>query len=116
MLYDRLRTTASGLLSKYKTGTVEIGRPVKTDGANSWDAPTVSVEWVEINAVVTGVSQEYVDGTNIVMSDRMVITQTPDFDEQAGDQLRIDGDIVAVLRIIPILAAGEPVVVKIVVR
>jgi hypothetical protein len=104
------------MLAKFKTGTVEIGRPVKTDGAEIWDAPTITTTWTEIDAVATGVSQEYIDNTTIVSSDRMVLTQTPDFNEQAGDQLRIDGDVVAVLRIMPILSAGNPVAVKMIVR
>lgn len=116
-LYDRLRPTASRLLTKFKTGIVEIGRPVSTPGANPWDAPTISTEWTEIDAVVTGVSQKYVDGESIVMSDRMVITQSPAvFDPTAGDILRIDGDVVAVLSVMPILAAGDPVATRMVVR
>lgn len=117
-LYDRLRNgTAPRLLSKYKTGTVEIGRPVTTPGAEPWDPPTTSVFWSKVYAVVTGVSQKYVDGETVVMSDRMVIFQSPaSFDTEAGDQMRIDGDVVSVLMIMPVLAAGEPVVSKVVVR
>ena len=116
-LYSRLTSTTAGLLAKYKTGTVEIGRSVMTDGANPWDAPTTSTAWTEIDAVVTGVSQRFIDGSNIVMSDRDVITQSPaSFDPEAGDQLRIDGDVVAVLSVMPILAAGDAVAVRFVVR
>lgn len=117
-LYNRLRTgTVPKLLAKYKTGTVEIGRPVTTQGTDPWDAPTTSTTWTEIDAVVTGVSQKYVDESNIVMSDREVITQSPaSFDPEAGDQLRIDGSVVAVLSVMPILAAGVPVAVRFIVR
>lgn len=117
-LYNRLRTgTVPKLLAKYKTGTVEIGRPVTTPGANPWDPPTTSTTWTEIDAVVTGVSQKYVDGSNVVMSDRMVTTQIPAaFDETAGDQLRIDDNVVAVLMVMPILAAGDAVATRMVVR
>jgi hypothetical protein len=104
-------------LSKYNTGVVEIGRPVTVDGVNPWDPPTTTTQWTKLDAVVTGVSQRYVDGENIVMSDRMVITQTPTaFDEAAGDKLRIDGQVVAILAVMPILAAGEAVATKMVVR
>lgn len=117
-LYNRLRTgTVPRLLSKYKTGTVEIGRPVNVPGANSWDPPTVTTAWIEIDAIVTGVSQKFVDGTEIVMSDREVLTQTPaTFDEVAGDQLRVDGGVVSVISVMPILAAGVPVAVRFVIR
>lgn len=116
-LYNRLTATATGLLSKYKTGTVEIGRPITTAGANPWDAPTTATSWTEIDAVVTGVSQKYVDGSSVVMSDRIVITQSPaSFDPEAGDRLRVDGSVVAVLSVMPILAAGDAVAVRFIVR
>lgn len=117
-LYNRLRTgTVPRLLAKYKTGTVEIGRPVTTPGAQPWDPPTITTEWTDINAVVTGVSQKYVDGSNIVMSDRMVNCQTPvAFNEVAGDLMRIDGKVVAILSMPNALAAGVPVLNKFIVR
>ncbi len=117
-LYNRLRTgTVPRLLAKYKTGTVEIGRPVTTPGAEPWEPPTTTTQWTEIDAVVAGVSQKYVDGSNVVMSDREVITQSPaSFDQEAGDQLRIDGGVVSVLSVMPILASGTPVAVRFIVR
>ncbi len=116
--YNRLRTgTVPRLLSKYKTGTVEIGRPVTVAGANPWDPPTTTTTWTEIDAVVTGVSQKYVDGQNIVMFDRMVNCQAPvNFDEAAGDLLRIDGKVVAILSMPNVLAAGDVVLNKFIVR
>lgn len=117
-LYTRLRTgTVPRMLAKYKTGTVEIGRPVTVAGPEPWSPPVTTTQWAAIDAVVTGVSQKYVDGSNVVMSDREVITQSPaSFDPEAGDQLRIDGGVVAVLSVIPILAAGDPVAVRFIVR
>lgn len=109
--------TAKRLLAKFKKGVVEIGRTVTTPGAGTYDPPTTSTEYTEVDAVVTGVSQKYVDGTNIVMSDRQVIFQAPaSFDPQAGDKLRIDGDVVAVLSLMPVMAAGDPVIERVIVR
>jgi hypothetical protein len=113
--YPNLTRTSSRLLAKFKQGTVEIGRPVSTPGANSWDAPTVTTQWQEVNASVKGVSAKYVDGVNIVISDREVLTQTPTT-FGPGDQLRIDGDVVAVLSVQDIPAAGAAVVTRFIVR
>ena len=116
-LYNRLRAnTAPKLLSKFKTGVVEIGRPVTTDGAEPWDAPTTATDWKTVDAVVTGVPQRMIDGSTIVGDERLVLCQTPDFDETAGDMMRIDGKQVVIIRIEPKLAAGDPVVTRIVVR
>jgi hypothetical protein len=112
-LYDRLRGTAGKLLSKYKQGTVEIGTETKTQGATEYDPPTVTTEWQEIDAVVSGVSVQYVDNVNIVSSDREVMFQGT---IGAGQKVRIDGQIVTVLRLIKIPAAGEPVATIAVVR
>jgi hypothetical protein len=115
--YTNLTNTASRLLSKYGQGTVEIGRPVTVPGVNPWDAPTTTTQWQEVNASVKGVSQKFVDGVNIVISDREVLTQTPeDFDAEAGDQMRIDGQVVAVLSVQGIPAAGAAVVTRFIVR
>lgn len=116
-IYTRLTPTAKRLLAKFKTGVVEIGRPVTTPGAGTYDPPTAVTVYTEVNAVVTGVSQKYVDGTNIVMSDRQVLFQAPiAFNPAAGDKMRIDGDVVAVLTVMPVLAAGVPVVERVMAR
>jgi hypothetical protein len=115
--YPNLTRTSARLLGKFKQGVVEIGRPVSVPGANVWDAPTVTTHWQEVNASVKGVSAKFVDGVNIVISDREVLTQTPvDFDAEAGDQMRIDGQVVAVLSVQGIPAAGAAVVTRFIVR
>jgi hypothetical protein len=112
-LYTNLTATAARLLGKYKTGTVEIGTTSTTAGANPWDAPTVTDTWEEVDAVVTGVPAYMVDGGAIVASDRMVIMQG---DVDVGDKMRIDGAVVLIVRKMPKLAAGDPVITKVVVR
>lgn len=119
--YANMRKTAQRLLRDNgvhnKGGLVEIGRPVTTPGAGEYDPPTTTTTYTEVNAVVTGVSQKYFDGSNIVMSDRQVMFQSPTaFNPAAGDKMRIDGDVVAVLSIMPVLAAGDPVVERVIVR
>jgi hypothetical protein len=115
--YGNLTTTAGRLLAKFAQGVVEIGRPVSVPGSNAWDPPVISTSWTRVNASVKGVSQKYVDGVNIVSSDLEVLTQTPvAFNETAGDQMRIDGHVVAVLSVQGIPAAGDAVVTRLIVR
>ena len=112
-LYDRLRPTARRMINRYNTGIVEVGAVTTVAGANPWDAPSEAETWTRIDAVVTGVAQEYVDGTEVISTDRMVITQA---ELNAGSRVRIDGQQVAVVKVIDVLAAGDPVVSKVVVR
>lgn len=117
-IYDRLRTTTvPRLLSKYNTGVVEVGVTTLSEPLDPWDPPTETTVWTQVDAVVTGVSQRYVDNENIVMSDREVIMQNPaSYDAEAGSMVRIDGKVVAVLQVMPILAAGEAAMTRLVVR
>jgi hypothetical protein len=114
--YDRLQGTASRLLTKYKQGTVEIGRPSNTPGANPWDAPTLTTVWTELNAIARGVSQSLVDGVQVVASDLQVIASLTDYTPIASDLMRIDGKRVTIVRIDQIPAAGDPVATRLIVR
>lgn len=114
-LYDRMRGTAGRLLEKYNQGVVEIGVYTKTDGANEWDPPTFVWVWTRIDAVVQGVSQKYVDGTNVLASDRQVLCQGV-VNLANNNMIRIDGDVVSVVRIMDIPGGGEPVATRFIVR
>ena len=112
-IYDRLRQTTTRLLSSYGQGVVEIGTPATVAGANAWDAPTVTTAWTPVDAVVRGVSQKYVDNVNIVATDKQVLFQG---EIDAGDKIRIDGRVRAVLRVDYIPGAGEAVATVVVVQ
>jgi len=114
--YDRMRATATKLLTTYKQGTVEIGRPVVTPGANPWDAPTTATDWTALNAVARGVSQALVDGTQVLASDLMILVAVSDYAYQVSDLIRLDGKQVAIVRVDQIPAAGDPVVIRFIVR
>lgn len=113
-LYDRLRTgTVPKLLSKYKTGVVETGVTVSTPGSEPWDPPIEVTTWTKIDAVVTGVPERFVDSEKILRDDRMVLAQV---DIPPGTRIRIDGNVVTEISRKDILAAGDSVVSKVVVR
>lgn len=116
-IYDRLRTGAvPRLMTRFKTGTVEIRQPTATEGTDPWDAPTVTGDWEEVDAVVFGVTEKMMQGTALVGDERVVIGQFHEFDPEAGHQIRIDGKIVTVVQVKPIMAAGEPVATRLVTR
>ena len=114
--YADLRNVASGLLAEFNQGTVEIGRPVTTPGANEWSSPTTTIQWQPINAVARGVSQEFVDGVNIVATDLQITADLGAYQPAAGDRIRVDGKEVSVLRFDRIPAAGTVVATRIIVR
>ena len=112
-IYNRLRDTTTRLMSTYGQGTVEIGTTETVDGAEEWLPPTVTTTWEEIDAVVSGVSKEYVDQVNVISSDRQVLTQAT---ISPGQLIRIDGAVVTVLRVVSIPAAGDPVATRYIIR
>ena len=114
--YADLRNVASGLLREFAQGTVEIGRPVTTSGANEWSPPATAIQWQRINAVARGVSQKFVDGTNIVASDIQLTVDAGVWQFRAGDRIRIDGVPAAILRVENIPAAGIPVAYRVFAR
>jgi len=117
-VYTNLRSnTVPRLLAKFNTGVVEIGRPVTSPGAGEYDPPTTSNGWTLVDAVVTGVSQKYIDGETVVGNERQVMFKSPTaFDPAPGDKFRIDGKVVAIVRLMPVLAAGDAVMTVALVR
>jgi len=87
-----------------------------TPGANPWDAPTTATDWTALNAIARGVSQALVDGTQVLASDLMILVAVADYQYQASDLIRLDGKQVAIVRVDKIPAAGDPVVIRFIVR
>jgi hypothetical protein len=104
--YDDMALMAKELLAELNQGTVEIGRAVVTTGVNSWDAPSVSVDYVEINSVVRGVSRKFVDGVTVMDTDLQVISSIEDYEPLPGDLMRIDGKPVVLIKQEKIPGAG----------
>lgn len=119
--YSRLGATASRLLRENKRGEVIISRRSFVPAANEWDDPIITWADEVLDAVVTGIDAEMVGsptgegGPVFLASDRKVLCATP-VEYGANDVIRIDGRDVTVLRVDNILAAGEPLAVKMYVR
>jgi len=104
--YERMQATAAGLLKKYGQGTVEIGRSVSVPGVQDWDAPAITTTYTQIDAIVKGVSKQYVDGETVLATDLMVIAYIGGYDPLPGDLMQIDGVAVSIIKQMPIPAAG----------
>jgi len=114
-IFDRFQTTAKRLLAQYNTGDVAKVTITTVPPANEWELPTTSTTSVTVDAFVTGVAEEYVDGTQIVTTDRMAIV-AGDVAVSVGDNVTIDGQAVSVQRVVAVPAAGTAAIKKLIVR
>ena len=92
-LYTRMRSTASRLLTKYKQG-VTYYKATINDESKPWEPTSTATITMPINCVVSGVAQEYVDGSTVIATDKQaLISAFPDnyqlsyeyTDESTGD-------------------------------
>ena len=104
--YQRMAATAKRLLTDNAQGSVSIGRAVTTPGIEAWDAPTASISWQDIKAVVRGVSAQFVDGVTVLSTDLQVTAYIADYQPLPGDLMMIDGLNVTVINQQKIPAAG----------
>lgn len=116
--YQRMKTNvADKLLGQFKQGNIQLVRREVVPPVNSWDAPTITDVTYQLDAIASGVAQEYIDGTTIVATDLQVVSAVPDgVIPAAGDIIKIDGKNTTLLRIIPVPAAGLTVAYKFLVR
>lgn len=117
--YDDLRQVSSELHAEFQQGDVRYVPMVVTAGARP-DLPASSVKGtpVPVNATVRPVSTKYVDGTNVVMTDKQA--SLPNDGETPvpvlGHFLRIDGVDHRIIVIMARPAAGDPVSWTVIVR
>lgn len=113
-LYSRLTATADRLLTTYAQGTVQSITYTET-GGGEFNPPTVTPVPVTCRAVVSGVNKSYVDGTQIVMSDLMVTMLPITVQPVVGGVMGIDGEDLTVKSVEQVPAAGDPIVLKVIV-
>ncbi|RLC26969.1 MAG: hypothetical protein DRH37_11295 [Deltaproteobacteria bacterium] len=114
--YERLQSTATGLLTKFNQGSVAALRTTSLPGPNPYDPPVVTTEIITLKAAVSGVSKEYVDGNRVLSTDLQMIVEVDDHSFLPGDIISIDGKPVTMVRHIKIPAAGITVANKFIVR
>ena len=104
--YARAAATGKRLLTNYAQGSVSIGRTVIAPGIEAWDAPTASVAWTDIKAIVSGVLSQFVDGVTVLSTDLQVTAYIADYQPLPGDLIKLDGLNVTVINQQKIPAAG----------
>lgn len=116
--YTYARSRVAAKLAEFSIGTVTLTRsaPGEPEDAQKPWIPGPPTETVyALDARVDGVSAEYVDGTLIVASDRVVITSPQaraadgavvDIVPQMGDVIHVDGEPKAVKKVEAVPAAG----------
>lgn len=113
-LYTRLAATADRLLTSYAQGDV-VSVTFSETGGDEFNPPTLTDVPVACKGVASGVSEKYVDGTTVEASDIMVtilpISPTP----KRGGVVKIDGKSHTIKRIMPTPAAGDPIILKLIV-
>lgn len=118
-IYDDLRQVSSDLHAEFKQGDVRYVPVIVTPSARP-DLPTSSAFGtpVGLNAVARPVSTKYVDGTNVVATDKQLSLPndgtTPD--PVMGHFIRINGVDHRIIQIMARPAAGEPVSWTVIVR
>ena len=112
MNYERLKQTHTDMLSRLGQGTVALVQITTEPGANEWDPPVTTETVTPLAATVRGVSQEYVDGSQVLSSDLWVQMAVITPEPAVGDRIRIDGVDHVILRLDRLPGAGEAVALR----
>lgn len=122
--YAYVRRRNALKIERWNTGTITLTR--STPGTPAAETPWIpgepTLDVYAIDARLNGVAAEYVDGTEILATDRMAIVSpkavhtltdgnpadgaTVDIVPQMSDTLSIDGHVAVVKKIEPVPAAG----------
>lgn len=115
---DVARERAAGILAEQAQGTILLVKVAKAaaDTETPWLLGEASLTPYALDAVCKGVSAEYVDGTRVLASDRLVIAAPLDgVVPELGDLVAIDGMAHEIRRIEPRPSADTPAMWHIVV-
>jgi len=113
-IYEDAQASAAEALGEFAQGETKLVRVYRSGPEYS---PSDSVQGEEtVNAVVSGVSRQYVDGTTIVQSDLQATIPGSVDPPQVDDLFAVDGQRLAVLRVLSKPAAGTPVVHVVILR
>lgn len=113
--YAELADLASGVLAEFQQGTVKYIAPGVASGSD-WDPQQAAGAEHEVKAVVSGVAAKYVDNTHIYATDLQVTMPTFAAVPTLEGSLSIDGFAYQIVQIIPVPAAGDVIVWKMIVR
>ena len=113
--YSQMQGVASQLLGQFKQGVIVYNQPGEVTGPE-WN-PTVGEDIPHtLDATANGVSQEYVDGTSVLMTDKEVTAAVFGVTPTTSGTLSIDSQVMQIIRVWQVPAAGTPVAWKMIVR
>ena len=113
--YKKLKGTVDRVMSGVKQGVITMEVVTEVAATNPWDIATIDSTPEVVNAIVSGISEQFIDGIVVLKTDLMVTMAVPS-EYKAGAVLNIDGKPVTTVKVFPIPAAGDPVLLKIAVR
>ena len=113
--YGKMQNTASRLIARFKQGVIVYTAPGTQSGPDYAPVITPGASYT-LDATATGVSEEYVDGTQIIATDTEVTAAVFGAVPTSEGTLTIDGAVQQIVGIKQIPAAGTPVVWKIFAR
>lgn len=116
--YSRMQATASRLLDRFSQGTVTLTRtvPGTPNPETPWIPAAPTTTTYTLGATVAAVGDEFVDGSTILATDRMVTAAVFGAEPKPGDTLSIDGKAVTMVKQMRIPAAGTVVAWRFIVR
>ena len=131
-IYKDFQSLGTELLRQFSQGEVLLKRVYEgePDPTKPWQPPASIERIYRLDATVRGVSSKYVDGTNIIVSDQMLICAIPgeliaaddvpinvyeDIFPTEEDAIIVDGQPRTIKAIKPVPAAGIPSVHHIVI-
>lgn len=112
-IYERSQATASKLLARFKQGEISYVE-VSTVG-DAWNPTNVDTTY-SMDAVASGVAQNYVDNSAILATDLMVTCAVFDAEPNINGRLVIDGKTLQIIKVIKSPAAGTVIAWKIICR
>lgn len=114
-VYAHKRRRVARMIKRWSTGTVTLTRSIPaTPSAQTPWVPGTTLSVYTLDARVDGVNAEYINGTTILATDRMVIAspeallagEVVSIEPRSSDVLSIDGDEVVIKEVKAIPAAG----------
>lgn len=113
--YEEMQGVATELLTEFNQGIIRLVRITKT--GPSYNQSQSSQTIYPLHGVTKGVSQKYVDGKNIVITDSQAIISVPsDIIPDISDKLRVDGKDYEILSVKKIPESGITVAILIIYR
>ena len=115
--YEDMQAIATGVLTQFKTGKVEYLPISRVGGTIDEPGAPASVTKITIpGATVTGVSNQYVDGSDVISTDLQCVASVIPGGYDIRGMIFADDVQLKIIKILPKPAAGTPVAIVLILR